>query len=208
MKKKEGYCKQSFRKVRQIFFAPTVLALHCCVAGAATAVSDPTTQPELVKYCDLYKNGVEVADKTPLVNGGCRIDLNAILLPGETAKFKAKFSSDTIESEKFSNEITLSRPKAPPVPQWSGIALDTKLGQMYSATFSQAGVTHCAYSVNGSPFVEIAALTRSTTLNYCKIPITGGGKQLLEYKYIVNDPLWPRMDGQTARFSYALPVCN
>lgn len=193
--------------MRLFLRATAFAAIFPFQAIAATAITDPTTQPDLVKYCNLYKNGVKVVDKSPLVNGGCHIDLNTLLVAGETAKLKSKFANDAEEST-FSNEITVSRPKAPPVPQWSGITLDTKLGSMNFLTFSQPDVTDCAYSLNGAPFVEVKAIPRTAALNYCKIPITGSGKQSLEYRYIVNEPTWPRVEGPSAKFTYALPTCE
>jgi len=183
------------------------------------AITDATTQPNIVKYCNLYK-GVLKTDagkkatiapffaKTQLVNGGCSFNLETVLALGETANIAATFSNDETESV-LSNVISINRPATPPSSPWTGLAIDSIKGEIYASSFqvSNKVASQCTYSIDNSAFIEIPLVARDSFYSFCKIPLTGSGKHIMYYAYIQNG-IWGRLEGKKTGFAYTLPTCQ
>lgn len=190
-------------------------------AVAPNAVTDPTTQPDLVTGCNLYK-GVAVADSgkkatkapaavnVPLDAGVCKINLETLLAKGEKTTIGATFINNADGNESvLSNIVSVSRPADPPASPWTGAAIDVIKGEIYASSYQIAtsAATDCAYSIDNAAFIEIPLVKTNSSYSVCKIPLSGSGKHILYYGYVYNGA-WGRLEGKKAGFAYTLPACQ
>jgi hypothetical protein len=206
-------------KTQPVFSVLLLYFFTIQVIGAPSAITDSTTQPELAKYCNLYKGIAKdqagkkatvapVVAKSALVNGSCKVNLEAVLSKGETTTLSSTFSRETDESV-FSNVITVSRPADPPTSPWTGVAIDATKGEIYSSSYQVSNklATQCIYSIDNAPFIETPLVARNSFYSFCKIPLSGGGKHILYYAF-VSSGIWGRVEGKKTGFAYTLPSCQ
>jgi len=198
-----------------------LLVSEVAIAVAPNAVSDPTTQPDVVTGCNLYK-GISPADagkkalvspsvtNSPLVSGGCKVSLENLLVKGEKTTMAASFINARDSNESvLSNVITVSRPADPPASPWTGAAIDTANGLIFANSFPVANqlATNCSFSIDNAAYLEVPLVKRDSFYSVCKIPLSGSGKHILYYSFI-NNSAWGRLEGKKTGFAYTLPTCQ
>lgn len=75
-----------------------------------------------------------------------------------------------------------------------------------SDTITDNEITHCAVSLNGSPFVDSALVSSKCHFDVQETATLLPGSHSVDVKLVKNDPLWGRLESAAVNFTFSKPA--